>query len=381
MSSSGGAMLVEPFTIEVGDEVLDDLHRRLDATRWFDPLPGAGWNEGTDLDYLRELCRYWRNEYDWRAAEGRLNRFPQYTTVIDNQQIHFIHARSPNRDALALVIHHGWPGSITEFAKVIEPLREHFHVVCPSLPGYGFSGPTAEPGWNPRRMAAAALELMSGLGYERFCAQGGDWGAMVTTQMALLAPERLAGIHLNLMIAPQPPPGTVPDLTGEQKASRSESGARNRVERGYREQQATRPQTLSVGLNDSPAGLAAWIVEKFLVWSDIGPDNDIESSFTRDELLTNVMVYWVTGTISSANRLYYETRVAGRGASAPDRRVEVPTAYARFPGDEGNPIRPWAEYWYNIVRWTEMPRGGHFASLEEPELFLADVTDFFTTTI
>ena len=368
---------VEPFTIEVPDEVLDDLYRRLDATRWFDPLPGAGWNEGTDLDYLKELCRYWRHEYDWRTVEAELNQFPQYTTVIDNQNLHFIHARSRNPDAMALVIHHGWPGSITEFAKVIEPLREHFHVVCPSLPGYGFSGPTSEPGWTPRRMAAASLELMSRLGYERFGAQGGDWGAMVTTQMALQAPERLTGIHLNLIIASEPPPGAVRDLTDEEKAALSEGRTRNLVERGYRVQQATRPQTLSVGLNDSPPGLAAWIVEKFLVWSDIGPDNDIEASFTKDELLTNVMVYWVTGTIASANRLYYETRIGGRGSSAPDRRVEVPTADARFPGDGILPARPWVEYWYNIVRWTEMPRGGHFASLEAPDLYIDDVTDYF----
>ena len=187
------------------------------------------------------------------------------------------------------------------------------------------------------------------------------------------------GIHLNLVIAPEPPPGAVRDLTDEERADRAEGRARNRVERGYREQQATRPQSLSVGLNDSPAGLAAWIIEKFLEWSDIGPDNDIESSFTKDELLTNVMVYWVTGTIASANRLYYETRVGGRGASAPDRRVEVPTAYARFPGDGIRPARPWVEYWYNIVRWTEMPRGGHFASLEAPDLYIADVADYFNS--
>ncbi|WP_419927761.1 epoxide hydrolase family protein [Candidatus Poriferisocius sp.] len=370
---------VEPFAIEVPDEVLDDLNRRLDSTRWFDPLPGAGWDEGTDLDYLKELCRYWRHDYDWRAVEAQLNQFPQYTTTIDNQKLHFIHARCRNPDAMALVIHHGWPGSITEFTKVIEPLREHFHVVCPSLPGYGFSGPTAEPGWTPRRMAAASLELMSRLGYERFGAQGGDWGAMVTAQMALQAPERLMGIHLNLAIAPEPPPGAVRDLTDEERADRSEAGARNQVERGYRAQQATRPQSLSVGLNDSPAGLAAWIIEKFLVWSDIGPDNDIEASFTKDELITNVMVYWVTGTIASANRLYYETRMGGRGASAPDRRVEVPTAYARFPGDGIRPARPWVEYWYNIVRWTEMPRGGHFASLEAPDLYIADVVEYFNS--
>ncbi|WP_419918098.1 epoxide hydrolase family protein [Candidatus Poriferisocius sp.] len=370
---------VEPFAIEVPDGVLDDLHRRLDATRWFDPLPGAGWDEGTDLGYLRELCRYWRHDYDWRAVEAGLNRFPQYITTIDNQRLHFIHARSRHPEALPLVIHHGWPGSITEFTKVIEPLAERFHVVCPSLPGYGFSGPTTEPGWTPRRMAAASLELMSRLGYDRFGAQGGDWGASITTQMALRAPERLVGIHLNMAIAPEPPPGNVPDLTPEERAARVEARVRNRVERGYREQQATRPQSLSVALNDSPAGLAAWIVEKFLVWSDIGPDNDMESSFTREELVTNVMVYWVTGTIASANRLYYETRKGGRGAAAPDGRVEVPTAFARFPGDGIVPIRPWVEYWYNIVRWTEMPRGGHFASLEAPDLYISDVTDYFTS--
>ncbi|WP_420638975.1 epoxide hydrolase family protein [Candidatus Poriferisocius sp.] len=374
---SGAAVV--PFAIEVGDEVIDDLHHRLDATRWFEPLPGAGWNEGIDLDYLRELCRRWRHEFDWRAVEARLNRFPQYTTEIDGQNIHFVHARSRNPEAQPLVIHHGWPGSFTEFAKVIDPLRQHFHVVCPSLPGYGFSGPTSDPGWTPKRMAAAALELMSRLGYERFGAQGGDWGSTVSSQMALQAPERLVGIHLNLLIVPEPPPGAVRDLNDEERAHRVDAGARNRVERGYREQQATRPQTLSVGLNDSPAGLAAWIVEKFKAWSDIGPDGSPDECFTTEDLLTNVMVYWVTGTIASANRLYYETRTGGRGAAAPDRRVEVPTAYARFPGDGIFPARPWAEYWYNIVRWTEMPRGGHFAALDAPDLFTADVVEFFSS--
>jgi pimeloyl-ACP methyl ester carboxylesterase len=371
---------IHPFHIDVTDEVLVDLRRRLAQTRLSDQIDGAGWDYGTEAGYLRDLCRYWEQEYDWRAAEKSLNRFAQYTTDIDGQRIHFIHQRSPDDNALPLLITHGWPGSIAEFTKIIDPLTapgpDAFHVIAPSLPGYAFSGPTHERGWDTRRVAQAFATLMADLGYERYGAQGGDWGSMVSSQLALVDGAHLAGIHLNLVIAGPPEGEDFSKLTEAELAAMRDVSRYAEEDSGYSKIQGTKPQTLGYGLNDSPAGLLAWIIEKFRTWSDCG--GDVERSFTRDELLTNVMLYWVTATAHSSARLYYETQKSGRFGTAGER-VEVPTGCAIFPKEIARPPRRWAERNYNVVHWTEMKRGGHFAAMEEPELLVSDVQDMFRT--
>lgn len=378
---------IEPFRIEIDEAVLTDLKERLARTRWPDQIPDTAWDYGTELAYLRELCTYWRDKYDWRAQEARLNRLSHFRTTIDGQPVHFVHERSPHEDATPLVLTHGWPGSFLIFSKVIEPLtnptahggraEDAFHVVCPSLPGYGFSGPTRERGWDPQRIAEAEIELMRRLGYERYGAQGGDWGSIITTQIGRLDPEHCAGIHLNLTIAFPPDPAN-PDagLTDEEKQWVAESEAFRAAETGYYQIQGTKPQTLAYGLNDSPAGLAGWIVEKFRTWSDCA--GDVESRYTKDELLTNITLYWVTGTINSSTRLYYETMKSGR-VGFTQGRVEVPTGCAIFPKEIFRSPRSWMENVYNVTHWTEMPKGGHFAALEEPELLVEDVRRFFAS--
>jgi microsomal epoxide hydrolase len=384
-------MTVEPFRIDVAEPVLDDLRRRLRATRWPDPAVGEPWAEGTDLAYLRELCEYWLDGFDWRRVESELNAFPQFTTTIDGQRIHFVHVESPHDGALPLVIHHGWPGTFAEFVEILAPLtdpvahggraEDAFHVVCPSLPGFGFSDPPREPGWTPHRIAGAAAELMRRLGYERYGAQGGDWGAMVSSQLGLVDPGAVVGIHLNMVIAPAPRDGDpMAGLSERERRQVDEMRARGRDETGYQQIQGTRPQSVSVGLNDSPVGLAAWIVEKYRAWGDcVRPDGvrDVEHRFTKDTLLTCITIYWVTGTIGSANRLYAETRRGGAGASLPTMRVPVPMGYARFPGDGFLPPRAWVERLYDVRRWTELAEGGHFPALEVPQLLVQDVRAFF----
>ena len=371
---------IEQFEIAIDDEVLEDLRRRLAATRFPDQIPGTAWDYGTELGYLKELVGYWLDKFDWRAQENALNRFDHFRTTIDGQQIHFLHARSKHANALPVVISHGWPGSIVEFLKVIEPLtdpeahggraEEALHVVCPSLPGYGFSGPTHETGFDVQRMAEVFAKLMARLGYARYGAQGGDWGALVTTNLARVDPEHLAGIHLNMPMA-VPAEG---ELTDAEKADLADMANFDRDETGYQKIQGSKPQTLGFALNDSPAGLAAWIVEKFRSWSDCG--GDVESSFTKDELLTNITVYWVTRTITSSTRLYYEVAKSGRvGFLGP--KIEVPTGVARFPKELYKPPRAWVENHYNVTHWTAMPKGGHFAAMEQPELFIADLRKFF----
>ena len=371
-------MPIEPFRIQVADEILDDLRRRLALTRFSDQIDGAGWDYGTDAAYLRELCRYWEQDYDWRAEERALNRFSQYTTEIDGQRIHFIHQRSADDGALPLLVTHGWPGSVAEFSKIIEPLTapgpDAFHVVAPSLPGYAFSGPTRERGWDTRRVAEAFAVLMADLGYRRYGAQGGDWGSMVSSQVALVDPAHVVGIHLNLVIAGPPEGEDFSTLTEAEQLGLRDVARYQQVDSGYAKIQGTKPQTLGYGLNDSPAGLLAWIVEKFRTWSDCG--GDVERSFTRDELLTNVMLYWVTATAHSSARLYYETQKSGR-FGAPGERIEIPTGCAIFPKEIARPPRRWAERHYNVVHWSEQPQGGHFAALEEPELLVGDVREFF----
>jgi len=377
---------IEKFEIRVDEAELDELKLRLERTRWPDQIPGSGWGYGTDLAYLKELCTYWREQFDWRAQEALLNRFEHYRTRIDGQNLHFVHVRSKAEAALPLVITHGWPGSVFEFYKIIGPLtdpeahggsaRDAFDVVCPSIPGYGFSGPTTTPGWDVQRVAEIVARLMARLGYARYGAQGGDWGALVTTHLGLAQAERLAGIHLNMVVA-GPPPGVENPTEGispEELEGLAALADFQKHETGYQQIQGTKPQTLGYGLTDSPAGLAGWIVEKFRSWSDC--NGDVESRFSKDELLTNVMIYWVTRTINSSLRLYCESMRAGSFGPAP-RRVEVPTGCAIFPKEMIRPPRRWAEAWFDVRRWSVMPRGGHFAALEEPEALVAELRSFF----
>jgi pimeloyl-ACP methyl ester carboxylesterase len=372
---------IDPFRIEIDDATLDDLQQRLARTRLPDQIADTGWEYGTELEYLKDLVGYWQNKFDWRAQEARLNSFDHFKTNIDGQSIHFLHAPSKHANALPICISHGWPGSIAEFLKIIDPLRDPeahggraedaFHVVCPSLPGYGFSEPTRSRDWDTARMAKAFAEIMSRLGYERYGAQGGDWGALITTQLGLLDPDHVCGIHLNM---PLGTPGGADDLTDQEKADLADLAAFQEKETGYQRIQSSKPQTLGFGLNDSPAGLAAWIVEKFRSWSDC--DGDVESSYTKDELLTNIMIYWVTQTITSSTRLYYEVMGKGRFATG---KVEVPTGVARFPKEIMRFPRKWIEKNYNVTHWTAMPRGGHFAAMEQPELLIDDLRKFFAT--
>jgi microsomal epoxide hydrolase len=373
-----------PFRVEVEEKVLEDLRQRLAATRFPDQIEGTAWELGTDLAYLKELVAWWRERFDWRAAEARLNAFPQFRTRIDEQWIHFQHVRSRHEGALPLLLLHGWPGSVVEFLDVIGPLTDPeghggsaadaFHVVCPSLPGYGFSEPTRSRQWDVQRMADAFAALMARLGYPRYGAQGGDWGSLITTQIGLRDAAHLAGIHVNMPLAvPQPDQA---ELTPGEKADLAAMALFEAQETGYQRIQGTKPQSLGTALNDSPAGLASWIVEKFRTWSDCG--GDVERSFTRDQLLANVTVYWVTQTITSSMRLYYETFQGGRFGFTTGR-VGVPTGVARFPKEILRFPRRWVERHYHVTRWTEMPRGGHFAALEEPELFVDDVRAFFAT--
>jgi microsomal epoxide hydrolase len=377
---------IEKFEVRVEDAVLDDLRQRLARTRWTDQIEGSGWDYGTDGAYLKELCEYWREKFDWRSQEAQLNRFEHYRTEIDGQSLHFVHRRSPVEGALPLLLTHGWPGSFWLFHKIIDVLadpeshggraEDAFHVVCPSLPGYGFSGPTRESGWDIRRVAEALAALMARLGYARYGAQGGDWGSLATTQLALIDAEHLAGIHLNMVVAGPPEGESEPTkgLTPAELQGLADMGEFQKTGSGYAQIQGTRPQTLGYALNDSPAGLAGWIVEKFRAWSDC--NGDVETRYTKDELLTNIMIYWVTQTINSSVRLYCESLRSGRFGVA-DRKVEVPTGCAVFPKEIIRPPRRWAEAHYDVRRWTEMSSGGHFPALEEPGPLVDDVRAFF----
>ena len=374
---------MQEFTIHVEDSVLSDLEERLDRTRWPDQIPGSGWDYGSDRAYMQELLEYWRSEYDWRKHEAELNALPHFRTEIQGIDLHFVHVRSNEENAMPLVITHGWPGSIYEFMEVVGPLtdpaahggqaEDAFHVVLPSMPGYGFSGPSRQRGMSVDSVAEVVAGLMDRLGYERYAAQGGDWGSGVSSWLARDYPEHIIGIHLN-MVGGGPPRGMENPEEGvpEWELKRhKERAAWWQGENAYGNIQGSKPLTLAYGLNDSPAGLAAWVVEKFRTWSDC--DGDVESRFTKDQLLTNIMLYWVTEAMPSAVRLYYESRRSGRTVN----RVEAPTAIAVFPGEIFFSPRKWVETRYNVAQWTEMPRGGHFAAMEEPELFLEDVRKFF----
>ena len=385
MSDGFGSAAIEPFAVHVDDAVLEDLRHRLALTRFPDQIAGTGWEYGTPIAYVHELVEHWRDTYDWRAQEARLNALDHFRTEIDGQSIHFVHARSPRADALPLLLVHGWPGSIVEFLDVIPRLthpEEHggtaadaFHVIAPSLPGYGFSEPPRTPGWDIARIARALVTLMERVGAPRYGAQGGDWGAQITTRLAALDPEHCVGLHLNMALAVAP--ADPAPLTEEEQADLAGMARFQRDEAAYAQLQMTKPQTLGMSLNDSPAGLLAWIVEKFRAWSDC--DGDPESVFTRDQLLTNVMLYWVTQTAASSVRLYWESMHTGVLRTPPEY-VRVPTGVARYPKEEVLRFpRAWVEQAYNVTHWAVMPRGGHFAAMEQPELFVDDVRAFFRT--
>jgi len=371
--------VVRPYRIDVPDAVLDDLRDRLARTRWPEPIPGADWDYGANVDAVRDLCAYWQDGYDWRAPEARLNAVPQFLCEVDGVDLHFWHVRGTGPDPLPLVLVHGWPGSIVEFFELIGPLTDPgahggnpadaFDVVVPALPGFGFGGRPRERGWGISRIAAAFDTLMSTLGYDRYGAQGGDWGSMVSSKLGAAYPERVVGVHLNMLTAP-PPRTPVPEdaeALERDRLWRTQEAAYSRVQR-------TKPDSLTVAQTDSPAGLAAWIVEKFRTWSDC--DGDVEGAFGRDTLLTNLMFYWAPSSVASAARIYYENQRDPAGVVTRGR-VEVPVGYAAFPREIFRPPRSWAEPHYAIARWTEMPRGGHFAALEAPDLLLDDVRAFF----
>ena len=379
-------MEIDRFNIEVPQTALDDLALRLANTRWPDEVPGTGWDYGTDPAYLRELVEYWRREYDWRDQERTLNEFDHFRAKVGGLGVHYIHQRGKGPDPFPLIISHGWPGSVVEMLKIIPMLTDpeahgghpsdSFDVVVPSLPGYGFSDKPVDRGMSNTRIAGMWHRLMTeGLGYARFGAQGGDWGGMISSRLGFDFPQSVAGVHLNLMTgvpafrgAPDPP------LTEAEQEFIRQARRWFEDEGGYFHIQRTKPQTLGFGLNDSPVGLAAWIVEKFRTWSDC--NGNPENSYSRDEMLTNIMLYWVTQSGPSSVRHYYENRV-DNWRFQPGERVEVPCAVALFPVEINRPPREWAERTHNIQRWTEMPRGGHFAAMEQPQLLAGDIRAFF----
>jgi pimeloyl-ACP methyl ester carboxylesterase len=393
MSSKDGAVTEEqirPFHLAVPQADLDDLNDRLDRTRWPDQLQGVGWRYGVPVDYLRELAEYWRHSYDWRAAEAQLNAWPQFVTTIDGANLHFAHIRSPEPNAMPLVMTHGWPGSIVEFDAVAGPLTDPrtyggdsadaFHLVLPSIPGYGLSGPTCESGWDYRRVARAVAGLMDRLDYEKYGAQGGDWGSAISRELGLLNPDRVIGVHLNMVpgaqVTREPTAQALAALDAPERerwlASWRRSQLWSRDQDGYRAIQSTRPQTLAYALTDSPIGQLAWIVEKFKEWTD--SSERPEDAINRDHLLTNVMLYWLTGTAGSSARLYYEDAHTAHDKA---QRSTVPTAVADFPAEIQIPLRHRAQRMNNIVRWTSFKHGGHFAAMEQAHALVTDLRDFF----
>lgn len=370
------------FRVEIPDTELDDLRDRLRRTRWPDAATVGGWGQGVPLDYLRDLVGYWEARYDWRRCEAELNAWPQYRTVLDGGgddgvEVHLLHARSRHPDAMPLLLTHGWPGSVVEFLDVLTALtdppdpRDAFHVVVPSLPGFGFSARPAVTGWGVERIAVAWAQLMDRLGYHRYGAQGGDWGSMITAALGTAAPDNIAGIHLTMPIALRPDGADDADLTARERAGLTARRAFQRSGTGYSAEQSTRPQTLGYGLVDSPAGQCAWIVEKFWEWTDsAGP---IENVISRDRLLDNVMLYWLPGVGASSARLYWESYRRRRLDP-----VEVPTGVTLFPQELWRLPRSWIERRFTDLRhWHEPDSGGHFASLEQPETFVEEVRTFF----
>ena len=379
-------MPATPFKIDIPDSVLDDLRARLERTRWPDELPGVGWEYGSNMDYIKELVEYWKNDFDWRKQEALINSFSHFKAPVDGRDLHFIHEKGKGPNPLPLVITHGWPGTFFEMHKVIPLLSDPgahggdpgdaFDVVAPSMPGYGFSDAAQERGLDVLAVGDVMAKLMhEQLGYDRYVAQGGDWGARVTAQMGHKHSDHCIAIHSTGVVAPTPylGPGSAPLSEAEQGLLRQREQWMA-DEAGYFHIQGTKPQTLGYGLNDSPAGLCAWIVEKYRTWSDC--HGDVESRFTKDELLTTVTIYWVTQSINSSARLYYET-LHKPWEFAQGERINVPVGVAIFPAENSRPPREWAERSYNVTQWTVMPSGGHFAALEEPELLVEDMRNHF----
>jgi microsomal epoxide hydrolase len=373
----------QPFTIDVPQAVLADLRARLDRVRWPDEPPGAGWAYGTDLGYMQALVGHWRERYDWRVHEAALNAFPQFTVELEGAPLHFLHVEGRGPRPLPLLLSHGWPGSVWEFHRILPMLTDPgrfggdpadaFTVVAPSLPGYGFSFRPGQARLGVPQMTDRLAALMTDvLGYRRFAAQGGDWGAFITGRLGATHADRLVGIHMNLLPIRRDPRAAA--ATDEERQYLAHLQRWLQEETGYQWIQGTRPQTLAFALSDSPVGLAAWIVEKFRAWSDCG--GDLDSRFSMDELLTNIMIYWVTGATGSSFWPYYSR--LHDGWPIPDgKRIEVPAAYAAFPREILLPPRAWAERVFDIRRWTVMARGGHFAALEEPAALAADLRAFF----
>ena len=384
---------VRPFKVTVDDDLLDDLKARLARTRLPDQVQGTNWEYGVDLSYMRELLVYWKDEYDWREQERGLNEFDQFKTTIDGLDIHFIHERSKHKDATPLVLVHGWPGSFYEFYKVIPMLTEPerhggqiedaFHVVCPSLPGFGFSQPPNQRGWNSQRMAETIAKLMARLGHDQYGAQGGDWGGGIVQWLAANDGAHCIGAHCNFPPSSRPADDSMRDVTAEEIARFRQRRQELADHFGYSSIQGTRPLTLGYALNDSPTGLATWIIDKFWAWSDHG--GDLQRSFTKDELLTNIMIYWVTQSMPSSARIYYESRhnLPRPKSMTPFERTgnPAPLGFVLFPKEINVPPRAWVERTVGkqMIHWTEMPRGGHFAALETPQLLVTDMRQFFGT--
>jgi pimeloyl-ACP methyl ester carboxylesterase len=375
---------ITPFTVDIADAALHDLQRRLANTRWPEQETSGDWNQGVPLDYTRELADYWTSTYDWRRFEKKLNSWPQFKTSIDGIDIHFIHRRSPHKDALPLIISHGWPGSVAEFHKVIDALadptahggkaQDAFHIVAPSLPGYGFSGKPANVGTSVEKIGLMWGQLMARLGYGRYVAQGGDWGSLITQSMGQTQTEHCAGIHVNMPVV-APDPDTMDNLTPLEQSALEGMAFYSDWDSGYSKQQSTRPQTQGYGLADSPVGQMAWIVEKFYAWTDCEKDGikHPENILSKDELLDNVMLYWLNNCAASSARLYWES--FNHTNLDP---VDIPVGCSIFPGEIFRSSRRWAEKRFsNLIHWNEMERGGHFAALEQPAAFVAEVRTCF----
>ena len=374
--------LIKPFKIAVSDDVLTDLKARLANTRWPEKETVDDWSQGIPLAYTQEVCKYWLEEYDWRAREALLNRYDQFMTELNGIDIHFIHVRSPHENARPLIMTHGWPGSIVEFQKVIGPLidpvahggdaADAFHVVCPTLPGYGFSGKPSKPEWDIGKIARTWNELMLRLGYDKYFAQGGDWGGLVTATIGEQNLGNCEAIHLNIVIV-EPDPDTMDDLTDLEKSALAGMQHYKDHDSGYSKQQSTRPQTVGYGLTDSPAGQLAWVLEKYWSWSDC--NGHPENSYTRDELLDNVMLYWCTASAASSARLYWHSF---NELSTGD--IILPTGCSVYPKEIFRASRRWAERRYkNLIHWSVLDKGGHFAAFEVPEVFVKEVRDCFRT--
>lgn len=379
-TSAPASASVDPFHLAVSDAALSDLRSRLLNTRWPERETVVDWSQGVPLERIKALCDYWARDYDWRRCEARLNALGQYRTNIDGLRIHFLHIRSREPNAVPLILTHGWPGSVVEFLDVIAPLTDPaahggdaadaFHLVIPSLPGFGFSDKPTGTGWGVERIAAAWIGLMKRLGYQRYFAQGGDWGAAVTTAIGMLAPPECAGVHLNMPLI-YPDKADLAQLTEAEQASVAAMKFYRSSDSGYAKQQRTRPQTLGYSLTDSPAGQAAWIYEKFYAWTD--NRGAPEDALSRDAMLDNIMLYWLPATAASSARLYWESLAFFR-----TQKLGLPVGVTIYPKEFSRPSRRWAEqHFADIVHWNETDKGGHFAALEQPQLFVAELRDCF----